>query len=309
MNSIQERASLSRRAVFAATTFAAGAAAGLAQAQTSPTARTAKTSGYATAGDGLKIYYEVHGGPVGRRTPLVLLHGGMLAIETGFPPELIARLARTRPVIAIEQQGHGHTADRPTGHTVEQMADDTAAVLRSLGVDKAHFMGFSLGGMITLAMAIGHPGRVASLTPISASYNLDGMLPELAALQRGQSQQAPPEIAALFPTERDFAAWKAHYDRAAPDPSAFERVLGKLNAMLGKWPGWSPDRLRAIRAPALVIIGDNDFTRIEHAAEMKRLIPGAQLAVLPGTTHMSIMQQGDWIVPMLEQRLASAKLT
>jgi pimeloyl-ACP methyl ester carboxylesterase len=101
-------------------------------------------------------------------------------------------------------------------------------------------------------------------------------------------------------------AWKAHYDRVAPDPSAFERVLGRLNTMLAQWEGWSHEQLGAIRAPALLAIGDNDFTRVEHAAEMKRLIPNAQLAILPGTTHMSIIDRGEWLAPMMEARITSA---
>jgi pimeloyl-ACP methyl ester carboxylesterase len=132
------------------------------------------------------------------------------------------------------------------------------------------------------------------------------MLPELVAMQRGQIQQPSADLMPLLPTPADFASWQAHYKRTAPDPAAFDRVLARLNAMLAQWQGWTPDQLAAIRAPTLLIVGDTDFVRIEHEAEMKRLIPGAHLAVLPGTMHMSIMSRGDWIVPMVEARLAQA---
>jgi pimeloyl-ACP methyl ester carboxylesterase len=85
-----------------------------------------------------------------------------------------------------------------------------------------------------------------------------------------------------------------------------QAVLGKMNVMLATWKGWTEAQFRNIKAPTLVMIGDNDFTRIEHAAEMKRLIPGAQLAVLPGTTHMNIHKRGAWFIPMIQARIAAA---
>lgn len=284
--------------------LAAGLGAGAAAAKTAdaPGVR----SGYARV-DGLKVYYEVHGGALtGGETPLVLLHGGAMTIETAFPPDLIPRFSATRPVVAIEQQAHGHTGDRKGPMTIERMVDDTEGVLAQLGVAKAHFVGHSLGGLIALGMAVRHPERVRSVTTLSAFYVLDGMLPELARMQRNPSIQPSAALIPLLPTEADFAAWKASYERSNPDPKSFDHSLARLNDMLGKWQGWPEAQLRGIRAPFLVAIGDNDFVRIEHAAMMKRLIPGAQLAVLPGTTHMSIIKRGDWLQPMIEARWASA---
>jgi pimeloyl-ACP methyl ester carboxylesterase len=230
----------------------------------------------------------------------------MMAIETAFAGRrLLALLSAKRPVIAIELQGHAHTGDRPGPITVERLADDAAGVLAHLGVARAHFVGHSLGGMTSLAAAIRHPDRVASCTPISAMVRLDGFLPELVTMQRNPGHAPSAELQPLLPTEADFKAWKAHYDRVAPDPKAFESVLGRLNQMLAGWKGWGAAELGAIRAPTLVVIGDNDFTRIEHAAEMKRLIRGARLAVLPGTTHMNIVDRGDWLAPMIEARIAN----
>ncbi|MFN3514126.1 MAG: alpha/beta fold hydrolase [Phenylobacterium sp.] len=263
-------------------------------------------TGYAAV-DGLKVYYEVHGGsPTGGRTPLVLLHGGMMAIDTAFTRDLIPRFSKTRPVIAIEQQGHGHTGDRPGPFAVERMVDDTAGVLKHLGVPRAHLFGHSLGGMIATGMAIRHPDLTASAAVVSAFYRLDGMLPELVKMQTDPNHVPSPEIVPLLPTEQDFAAWKANFDRHNPDPASFESVLERLNAMLGGWTGWTDAQLRAIRSPVLIAIGDNDFTRIEHAADMYRLIPGAKLAILPDTTHMNIIERGAWLEPMVEARIAAA---
>jgi pimeloyl-ACP methyl ester carboxylesterase len=262
--------------------------------------------GYANL-SGLRVYYEVHGGPLSAdKVPMVLLHGGAMTIETAFPPDLIPRFTGTRPVIAIEQQAHGHTGDRKGPITLNRMIDDTSGVLKQLGVKQADFLGHSLGGLIATGMAIRHPEQVHSVTALSAFYVLDGMLPELARMQRNPSIQPSPALIPLLPTEADFASWKASYERSNPDPKSFDRSLARLNAMLGAWPGWSEAELRSIKTPFLVAIGDNDFVRIEHAASMKRLIAGAQLAVLPGTTHLNSIQRGAWLAPMIEARLASA---
>lgn len=260
------------------------------------------TSGFVTL-DGLPVYYELHGAaPDGAAVPIVLLHGGAMTIETAFPTP-IPRFAASRPVIAIELQGHGHTGDRPGPMSVDRMADDVAWVLAHLRVERADVLGFSLGGMVATGVAIRHPERVRCLVAISATYTLDGMLPGLVALQRGETQVPAPEIVPLLPTEADFAAWRASFERIAPDPTAFDANLARLNTMLTAWPGWTAAQLGAIRAATLIVIGDDDFVRIEHAAEMKRLIPGAWLAVLPHTRHMTMLDRIDWIEPMLAERL------
>ena len=266
-------------------------------------AMSAAQSGYAQA-DGLKVYYEVHGGPLAGRTPLVLVAGGLIPIEIGLT-DLIPRFSKHHPVIAIEPQGHGHTADRATAPRTEQMADDVAAVLDHLKVGKAHLLGHSLGGMILTGVAIRHPDRTASLVPVSAPYTFDGMLTELVALQRGQIQAPSAELIPLLPTEADFAAWKAVFERVNPDPKSFDKVVEKNNAMLAAWPGWSVEQMKAIKAPTLVLLGDHDFMRVDFADQMAKLIPHARLAVLPDTDHMTIcLKRGAWMEPMVEANMA-----
>lgn len=292
-----------RRLVLAAT---ASLAAGFAASDKGLAMETkTKTGGYADI-DGLSIYYELHGGsPSGGRTPMVLLPGGVMAIDTALAPDLIPRFSRTWPIIAIEPQGHGRSGDREGPMKLGRMSDDIAGVLRRLGVGQAHLFGHSMGGMIATSLAIRHPDLVASLTAVGITYNLDGYLPELAKLQRGEIKEPSAELAPLLPTEADFASWQANYNKHNPKPETFFPVLEKLNAMLASWEGWTPAQLGAIRAKTLLAIGDNDFTRIEHAAEMKRLIPGAQLAVLPGTTHMSIIERGAWLEPLIAARIGA----
>lgn len=291
---------VSRRAALGAGALLAAGLAGPRGAR----AKAANSGSGTVVIDGLPVYYEWHGGPPDSGpVPIVLLHGGALTIEVAFPPDMIPRLARTRPVIAIEQQGHGHTGDRPGPMTIDRMVEDTAGVLSHLGVRQADLFGHSLGGMIATGVAIRHPGLVRSAAIVSAPYRLEGFLPELVRIQRDPTAVPAPSLVPLLPTEADFAAWKASFERSAPDPTAFDAILARLNTTLAEWPGWTEADLRAIRAKALVAIGDTDYVRVDHAAEMARLIPDARLAVLPGTTHFGIVQRSAWLEPMIEARL------
>jgi pimeloyl-ACP methyl ester carboxylesterase len=258
--------------------------------------------------DGSGIYYEVHGALDRGAVPLVLLHGGALTIEVAFTPQLIARFARRQPVIAIEQQGHGHTADRPDRPmTLDQMIRDTAGVLAHLKVRQADLFGHSLGGMIATGVAIRHPEIVRNVTTLGAPYLLEGFREELVRIQRDANATPSPELAKLLPTEADFVAWRLSFQRVAPDPQAFDSALERLNTMLTNWTGWSSDELKSIRAAALIAIGDNDYVRIDHAAEVARLIPNARLAVLPGMTHLGVVKRDAWLEPMM-QTMGQAEL-
>ena len=256
--------------------------------------------------DGHAVYYEVHGDLASGETPVLLLHGGMMTIDLTFS-ELIPRLAEARPVIAVEQQGHGHTGDRNRPITLESMRADTLGVLDNLDVDEVHVVGFSMGGMLGLDLAVHDPERVASLTAISASANLDGMLPEIRAMNTDPSIEPSPDLAELMPSEADFAAMQAAFADNPSGPDAFNTVMAKLGQLItGDW-GWSEAELAGIEAPVLILLGDRDFVLPEHAVGMAEAIPEAWLAILPDTTHMTIMTQTDRILPMIEARIASAE--
>jgi pimeloyl-ACP methyl ester carboxylesterase len=288
-----------RRAMIQSGLLASACAATMSEATgTAPPQAAAGTSGYADV-DGHRIYYERHG--FGADIPIVLLHGGAMAIPTAWG-DILPRFAARRPVIAIEAQGHGATPDRPGPFRLERLIDDVAGVLDQLSIAQADLFGMSLGGMTALGLAIRHPGRVRAVTMLSAAYQPQGMLPELVMLQRNPQHQPSAALVPLLPTAQHFAAWQADYQMRAPDPANFQNMLGRLTQMLGKWPGWSREQLAGIRARTLIGIGDNDFVRLEHAVEMHAIIPGAQLAILPGTTHMTMMDRGAWLVDMTEAR-------
>jgi pimeloyl-ACP methyl ester carboxylesterase len=246
-------------------------------------------SGYAPV-NGLRMYYEVHGeGGTGR--PLVLLHGGLLTIELSFG-HLLPQLAAGRQVIATELQGHGRTADIERDIDLGFLAGDVAGLLDHLGVGQADVLGFSLGGGVALQFALDHADRVGRLIPISVSYASDGFHPEI-------SDPARHATSTRMPTEEDFRQMREAYDRLAPDPGHFGEFAAKTSQAAGNLKGWTAGELGSITAPTLLVFGDHDFIRLEHAVQMHELIPGAQLAVLPGATHMGVLRRADLIVPLV----------
>jgi pimeloyl-ACP methyl ester carboxylesterase len=249
--------------------------------------------------DGLDIYVEEHGSDRSQ-PPVVLLHGALFAIETAWG-DLLPRLADRR-VIAIEAQGHGHTADRAAAFSEAQMVADTAAVLDQLGIAGADLVGHSMGAITAGGLAMRRPDLVRSLTLIGRNFSPEGTVPELLEMQRDPQHVPSPELIAILPTQVEFGAWAEHYQRTAPDPTAFQEVAMKVQMYVGGWPGWSREQLADVKAPALVVVGDHDFVPPAHAAELAALLPDAQLAILPGTTHTSILERGAWLEPMLRAR-------
>jgi pimeloyl-ACP methyl ester carboxylesterase len=260
-------------------------------------ATSAPQTGYAPV-NGLEMYYEIHG--AGR--PLVLLHGAYMTIE-GFGT-LLPALAATRRVIAAEMQAHGRTADIDRPLSYEQMADDTAALLRHLEIEEADVFGYSMGGGVALQLGIRHPDLLRKLVAASASYTSDGAHPELLAM----IETITPELFAGSPMEDA-------YRQTAPNPQDFPRLVAKLKQLDMEPFAWPPEDVRGIAAPTLLIVGDSDVVRLEHAVELFRLLgggvpgdltglPKSQLAVLPGTTHFvppgsGVLDRAEWLLPMI----------
>jgi pimeloyl-ACP methyl ester carboxylesterase len=214
--------------------------------------------------NGLQMYYEVEG----HGRPLVLLHGGLCTIELCLG-KLRPAFERDWRTIAPELQGHGHTADLERPLTMDQLTEDVATLLRQLKVRDADFFGFSIGGGIALRMAWKHPELVHKAVIFGVQYDNAGLVPGLLdQLKKLDADDVPPKF-------------REAYAKVAPDPSRFPALVAKLDAMVVAEKGIAPEALRTIQAPILVMIGDSDFVRPEHAVAMYRLLPHAQLAVLP----------------------------
>lgn len=249
--------------------------------------RRGMDSGYADV-NGLHMYYEIHGD---EGTPLVLLHGGVLTIDLNFAG-LIPTLAKSHRVVAVEFQGHGHTADTDRDMTYAHFASDVVGVLDHLGIDRAHVLGHSMGGGVALELAVHHPDRLLSVVPISASVRPEGSHPDLA-------DPSTYATSTRMPTAQDFADMGEAYARTSPHPERFEGLPERTMTTATSWTGWTDEQLAGITAPVLAVLGDHDFTTVAHAAVMQELIPGSQLAVLPGTTHMQATRRADLLLPML----------
>lgn len=260
-------------------------------------------SGRATSSD-LGIYYEVHGDLEAGVTPYLVLHGGMGTINGDFG-DLLPVLAKQGPVIGVEQQGHGLTGGREAAISLEVMRADTLAVLDTLEVDRVHVVGFSMGGMLAVDLGVHAPDRLATLTAISVSQNHDGMIPAIAEMNRNPGAIPSPEALELMPTEADFTLMQAGFAENPDGPEQFQRTFEQLMAFIVSDWGWSDEQLASIEVPTMIVLGDTDFTPVDHAAHMATAI-GAQLAVLPDTTHMSIMRRPDWLASLIETRIATA---
>ncbi|HSQ55399.1 MAG TPA: alpha/beta hydrolase [Gemmata sp.] len=251
------------------------------------------TTGYAAV-NGLKMYYEVHGSG----EPVVLLHGAFMTITNNWT-DWIAELAKTRKVIAVEMQGHGRTADIERDISGENLADDVAALLDHLKIPKADLIGYSMGGGVAMQCAIRHPDKVRKVVVISSYFRRDGMVKEgLDAISK-----ITPELFAGSPIE-------VEYKKLSPTPDAFPKFVKRMIATASKGQDIGADKLKATTAPMFFIHGDADGIRLEHVAEMFRLKGGgthgdmgprsaSRLAILPNTTHVTLMQRMTTIVPMV----------
>jgi pimeloyl-ACP methyl ester carboxylesterase len=260
-------------------------------------AQQSPTMGYAPV-NGLKMYYEVHGSG----DPVVLLHGAFMTIPlnwTGW----IDELSKTRKVIAVEMQGHGRTADIPREPTSENLADDVSALLKYLNIPRADVIGYSMGGRVAMDVAVRHPDQVRKVVVISSTFSRDGMTEE----SRDAMAKLSPELFKGSPLEDD-------YKRLSPTPDQFANLVTRLASVDAKQKDLTADQIRSTTAPMFFIFGDADGIRLEHIGEMFRLKGGevhgdlrprsaSRLAILPNTTHVTLMQRASIIIPMVNDFL------
>jgi pimeloyl-ACP methyl ester carboxylesterase len=221
------------------------------------------SSGYALV-NGLRMYYEIHG----KGEPLVLIHGGGSTIQTSFG-RVVHSFAKGRQVIAVEFQGHGHTPDINRPETFEQDADDVEALLKNLKIENADFFGFSNGGNTTMQIAIRYPNLVRKII-LGSAFKRDGMYSQFWDSLNNSTLKDMPQLL------------KDAYKKVAPDSNDLSKMYKKDKKRMVEFRDWKAEDIHSINAPALIIIGDEDVVRPEHAVEMFRLLPHARLSILPG---------------------------
>lgn len=254
--------------------------------------------------NGLNIYYEIHGAG----EPLILLPGGFMTIEA--MGAIVPALAETRQVIAVELQGHGHTADIDRPLSFEAMADDIAALMAQLGLKQADLFGYSLGGGVALQTAIRHPDMVRRLALVSTAFKRHGWYPEVLAGMASVSVEG-------------FAGTPIHeaYLKTSPRPDAWPTVIAKVRQLLSTDYDWT-EGVASLKMPVLILVGDADSLHLAHMVEMFGLLgggkadgdlvglPSSRLAILPNTTHVGwappyhgIITRLDLLLPMLTEFL------
>jgi pimeloyl-ACP methyl ester carboxylesterase len=258
-----------------------------------PTAQwTTQTKGagaYAEV-NGINLYYETQGS--GR--PLILLHGGLGSGEMFGP--ILPALAADHQVIAVDLQGHGRTADIDRPIDARLMADDIAALIDHLGLDKPDVVGYSLGGGVAMHLAFKYPDKIRKLVAASANIRRDAIYPEMLG-QQGQVSAAAAEFM------KDTPMWEL-YSRVAPRPEDFPRLLDKIGESMSKDFDFS-DEVRGLKVPTLIIAADADMAPPSHYVEIFGLLDGGKrdggwagegrpagghaLAILPGVTHYNVL--------------------
>jgi pimeloyl-ACP methyl ester carboxylesterase len=252
------------------------------------------TSGYSEV-NGLKMYYEIYG----QGKPLVLIHGGGSTIQTSFE-KVIPLLSKHRKVIAVELQAHGRTNDRNADLSFEQDADDVAALLKNLTIDKADFLGFSNGGTISLQISIRHPEIVDKLVLASALAKRNGV-PDWfwEFMSQAKLENMPAQL-------------KDGYRKVAADTNGLQIMHDRDAKRMVNFKDIPDEQIKSIKASALIIIGDKDVVTPEHALELHRQIANSELAIIPGghgeyigeiTTLSPDFKESDLVVPMIERFL------
>ena len=252
--------------------------------------------------NGLNLYHEVYGDLGASKSPLLLIPGAFMATDS--MTVWAEAFAQERAVIVFDQQGHGRTPDTSREMSYEQFADDAAALLRALGVERADVMGYSQGGGVALQLAIRHPSLVSKLVSMSATFRKDGWYPSVFEGIGGLTAEA----FAGTPVEKAFK-------ENTPDPEAYDAYLQKMKRLNIDDQNISDDEMRSISAKTMIIIGDADGVKPEHALAMFKLrgggdeeaaatgvlekAPAARLMVLPAMSHIGLSGESNVVVPMV----------
>jgi pimeloyl-ACP methyl ester carboxylesterase len=254
-------------------------------------------SGYAPV-NGIKVYYEIYG----QGRPLVLLHGAFYTIDMNWG-ELIPELSKTRKIIAIEMQGHGHSPFSERKLSINALASDVEGVMDYLEIDSADVAGYSMGGSVAYQFAVQSPKRLRNLVIISSTYKSNGWLPAV----NNAFNNFKPEFF-------DNTPLKTNYEAVAPDKTKWRKFLDQMIVFAGEPFNVGDSNIAKIKAPVLIISGDNDgLDKVELAKTYQLLgggivadmepMPKSQLAIIPSQGHVTVMMQTKAILGYLNDFL------
>jgi pimeloyl-ACP methyl ester carboxylesterase len=242
-----------------------------------------KIQGYAPV-NGLKMYYEIEG----TGDPLVFIPPvfGFAGLKS-YPA-----LIQSHKVITMDVQGHGRTADIPERPlSIEQYAKDVVGLLNYLGISKADFFGESYGGNTAAVIAARYPELVSRVATYGATFGP----PQIAINPETGPSKHPAAESRYMEFQRE------NYEKVAPDPDYWPRIFDKIANL--QWGGFTKDELASIKVPILIIVGDHDFVRLEHAVETFKVIPNAELAVVPDASHFVLFSEQERVIPIVKHFL------
>ena len=256
----------------------------------------AKAKGQRVDVNGMRMYYEVSGSG----DPLIVLHGAYMNIPT--MGAIIPGLAKTHKVYALEFQGHGRTTDIDRPITYPNLADDVAAFMVAVGIEKADVFGYSMGAAAGLQLAIRHPAKVNKLVVASGAYDLAGWQPEFTAFIPLMTVEAISQM-----------SFAKEYPKLAANPAGFPELARKLIALEKEPMAWEAE-VKALKLPVLIIAGDADVATPEHNVMMLRLLgggamgddmgtkplPASRRAIMPATTHTAVITQPELLLAFVE---------
>lgn len=254
----------------------------------------AQATGHRVNVNGMRMYYEVSGAG----EPLIVLHGAYMNIPS--MGDIIPRLAKTHKVYAVEMQGHGRTTDIARPITYPNLADDVAAFMDAVRIDKADVFGYSMGAAVGLQLAIRHPAKVNKLAAASVAYDAEGWQPAF----KDFIPQMTVEMFLAMPFAQEFR-------KLAANPDGFPELVRKLIALEKEPMSWADD-VKKLKTPVLIITGDADVATLEHSVAMFRLLgggvmgdmgkplPESRLAVMPATSHTAVITQVDLLYGFIE---------
>jgi pimeloyl-ACP methyl ester carboxylesterase len=308
MRKLRAVASAVTAAAVALTLISVGAPSGEAFIADTKKARpvTPTKTGYVSV-KGARFYYRIYGDLTSTKMPLLVLHGSFMSSEAMAP--LINGFVGTRPVIAFDARGHGRTGELPGPFTYGQMAADAAGVLDALKVPAADLLGYSMGGVTAVIMAIRFPDKVGKQVIVSGVSRRDGWYPQVL---QGMAQ-ITPEAFAGSPLE-------AEYKHLSPTPDAFPALVRDIRDQESENYDQADEAIRTIKGKTMIVVGDSDGVQLEHALKLFRLrgggdskeaapafltdAPSARLAILPATAHVGIMVNGpliaELVIPFLD---------
>jgi pimeloyl-ACP methyl ester carboxylesterase len=245
---------------------------------------TTEASGYAPI-NGLTMYYEI----VGTGDPLVFIPPAFGFAGLKSFPELV----QNHSVITVDLQGNGRTADIPERPiSIEQCAKDVVGLLQYLGISKADFLGESYGGNTAAMIAVRYPELVGRVVTYSATF-----APPPNTLDPETTHFDHPPTA----ESRGIRFQRERYKKVAPDPHYWPKIYDKVASI--QWEGFSKGELGSIKAPILIVQGDHDFVRLEHSVETLKLIPHAELAVIPNASHFALSSEQERVIPIIKHFL------